>query len=300
LIEEGIVTEILKNIEELADDKEDYNNAQTLTERLSKIDQSLENFKIRKETYLSDQYMLKYVINSTKNEIEIYNENANIIEHNNALNNQINGSINPEIMSIKMQLLDKEKAIRTLIGDVKVLETKLEDLHLKLKEVDELEAKARIYSLYMDAIGRDGIPYEIIGKTIPLLEDEINALLAQIVEFRVSLEVDGKNINSRISYDDERIWPLENGSGMERFVSGLAIRVALLNASNLPKPNLLVIDEGFAALDAEHLNSIQTLFNMMKPQFDFMIIISHLESMRDMVDHIIEIKKEDGYSSINI
>jgi DNA repair exonuclease SbcCD ATPase subunit len=39
---------------------------------------------------------------------------------------------------------------------------------------------------------------------------------------------------------------------------------------------------------------------MMKPQFDFMIIISHLESMRDMVDHIIEIKKEDGYSSINI
>ena len=300
LIEEGIVTEILKNIEELADDKDDYNNAQTLTERLNKINQSLENFKIRKETYLSDQYMLKYVINSTKNEIEIHNEHANAIAHNDELNNQINGLINPEIVSIKMQLLDKEKVVRTLIGDVKVLETKLEELFLKLKEVNELEAKQRIYSLYMGAIGRDGIPYEIIGKTIPLLEDEINAMLSQIVEFRVGLEVDGKNINSRISYDDERIWPLENGSGMERFVSGLAIRVALLNASNLPKPNLLVIDEGFAALDADHLNSIQTLFNMMKPQFDFMIIISHLESMRDMVDHIIEIKKEDGYSSINI
>jgi exonuclease SbcC len=86
---------------------------------------------------------------------------------------------------------------------------------------------------------------------------------------------------------------------MERFISSLAIRVALLNASNMPKPNFLIIDEGFATLDAEVIHSMQTLFGILKTHFEFIMIISHLDAMRDMVDKIIEIKKEDGYSSIN-
>jgi DNA repair exonuclease SbcCD ATPase subunit len=87
---------------------------------------------------------------------------------------------------------------------------------------------------------------------------------------------------------------------MERFVSSLAIRVALMNASNLPKPNMLIIDEGFGALDAEHLHSMQTLFNILKTHFDCILIISHLETARDMVDSLIEIRKEDGYSYVSV
>jgi DNA repair exonuclease SbcCD ATPase subunit len=87
---------------------------------------------------------------------------------------------------------------------------------------------------------------------------------------------------------------------MERFVSSLAIRVALMNASNLPKSNFLIIDEGFGVLDAEHLHSMQTLFNLLKTHFDFILIVSHLETARDMVDNLIEIKKEDGYSQISV
>jgi DNA repair exonuclease SbcCD ATPase subunit len=152
----------------------------------------------------------------------------------------------------------------------------------------------------LSAIGRDGIPYEIISKTIPNIQTEINNLLSQIVDFVVTLEVDGKNINAKLTYDFDRIWPLENSSGMERFVTSLAIRVALMNASNLPKPNFLMIDEGFGALDTEHLQSMQTLFNLLKTQFDFILIVSHLDTARDMVDNLIEIRKEDGYSQISV
>jgi DNA repair exonuclease SbcCD ATPase subunit len=116
----------------------------------------------------------------------------------------------------------------------------------------------------------------------------------------VALEVDGKNINGKLTYDYDRIWPLENSSGMERFVSSLAIRIALMNASNLPKSNFMIIDEGFGVLDAEHMHSMQTLFNLLKTHFDFILIVSHLETARDMVDNLIEIKKEDGYSQISI
>ena len=104
---------------------------------------------------------------------------------------------------------------------------------------------------------KDGLPYKLISKTIPSIEAEINSILSQIVTFSIALDVDGKNFGGRIVYDHERSWPLENSSGMERFISSLAIRVALLKASNLPKSNFLIIDEGMGSLDTEFLHGMQ-------------------------------------------
>jgi DNA repair exonuclease SbcCD ATPase subunit len=113
----------------------------------------------------------------------------------------------------------------------------------------------------------------------------------------MQLEMDGKNINAHIVYDDQR-WSLELCSGMERFISGLAIRIALINISNLPRPNFLVIDEGFGTLDNENLTSLYMLFSYLKTQFDFVMVISHIDSMRDVVDTLMEIKKEEGFSKV--
>jgi len=48
------------------------------------------------------------------------------------------------------------------------------------------------------------------------------------------------------------------------------------------------------------MHSMQTLFNLLKTHFDFILIVSHLDTARDMVDHLIEIRKEDGYSQISV
>jgi len=61
----------------------------------------------------------------------------------------------------------------------------------------------------------------------------------------------------------------------------------------------MIIDEGLGTLDVENLGSMHTLFNILKTQFDFLIVISHLDAVRDMVDSLIEIKREDGFSYIN-
>ena len=86
---------------------------------------------------------------------------------------------------------------------------------------------------------------------------------------------------------------------MEAFISSLAIRVALLKASNLPKSNFLIVDEGMGTLDSEYLHGMQLLFDMLKDEFEFIIIISHLDNARDMVDNIIEITQKDGFSYIS-
>jgi DNA repair exonuclease SbcCD ATPase subunit len=86
---------------------------------------------------------------------------------------------------------------------------------------------------------------------------------------------------------------------MEKFISSLAIRTSLINITSLPRPNFLAIDEGFGVLDSENLNNMYLLFDYLKSQFGFVLCISHIDAMRDIVDSLIEIKKVSGYSKIN-
>jgi len=85
---------------------------------------------------------------------------------------------------------------------------------------------------------------------------------------------------------------------MEKFISSLAIRTSLINVSNLPRPNFLAIDEGFGVLDSENLSSMYMLFDYLKSQFGFVMCISHIETMRDVVDKLIEINQLKGYSKM--
>jgi DNA repair exonuclease SbcCD ATPase subunit len=59
------------------------------------------------------------------------------------------------------------------------------------------------------------------------------------------------------------------------------------------------VDEGLGTLDSENLQSAFLLFSYLKTQFDFIILISHLDIARDFVDKIMEIKKKDGFSYLN-
>jgi DNA repair exonuclease SbcCD ATPase subunit len=232
-------------------------------------------------------------------DIELFLTNEENIKHNRMIDEYIS-HVEYDIAVNKKAMDRLEKQLREFHGEIKVLEASKSDILNQIKEAEELEDTYEAYKYYMEAVGRDGIPYELMSRAIPAIESEINNILTQIVEFTISLEVDGKNILGKLNYDHERIWPLENSSGMERFISSLAIRVALLNASNLPKPNFMIIDEGLGTLDPENLSSMGTMMGILKSQFDFIMLISHLDTARDMVDKVIEIKREDGFSYINV
>jgi DNA repair exonuclease SbcCD ATPase subunit len=243
------------------------------------------------------QELLEHQLDNVESDIEKYYENEDTI--------QKNKNIELEIRSIEISKTSIESEIKSLSKDISGLNSSIAQLHSfvegikqKMNDVKELEEKNRLYTYYLDAVKRDGIPYELISKALPVIETEVNNILAQVVDFGCVMEVDGKSINAKIVYDNQE-WPLEMCSGMEKFVSGLAIRVALINICNLPRPNFLVIDEGFGTLDADNLSSLFMMMQYLKTQFDFIWMISHLEQMRDIVDGLIEIKKEDGFSKID-
>jgi exonuclease SbcC len=229
-------------------------------------------------------------------DIERYHANETNIQNNERLNDEIE-DVRIELGKVTKDLREINSSLLTLNGDVVKTNAYIKSVTDKMEEAKVLEEQFQIYEYYLDAVKRDGVSYELIAKALPVIEGEVNNILQQIVEFGIVFDMSGKNVNARIVYEDQS-WPLEMCSGMEKFISGLAIRVALINVCNLPRPNFLVVDEGFGTLDSDNLQSIFMMFDYLKTQFDFINIISHLDAMRDVVDTLVEIKKVDGFSQI--
>jgi len=297
--QEDAVSEIKQQMEPLVDKVNLCAYYEKLQNEIQQLQKKASGLELEIQKLITSIEKCDRTREQIEKDIELHKINEESIQHNLSIDKQIN-VLNKEVSANTKKLDEHEKQHREVHGEIKVLEATKKDILDKIAEATELENKFQAYKWYMDAVGRDGIPYELMTRAIPNIESEINNLLSQVVDFTISLRVEGKNIIGRLNYDHERIWPLENSSGMERFISSLAIRVALMNASNLPKSNFLLIDEGLGALDAENLGSMHTLLNTLKSQFDFMILISHLDAVRDMVDKVIEIKREDGYSYISV
>ena len=313
------ITNIRNTIDEL------NNNSSSITEEMDSVKNQLNNLKSDYDGFISakglsdshqklnlELHSVKNNIDKSKNQLNTMNVQLKTIEtqfeeldrYSNDLitNKTIDDKIKidkEKLQEIKKELNDLNETKMDLHSSIKVKEASRSNIIEQLNEIAEIEKEFEAYRYYMDAVGKDGIPYQLISKTIPVIEGEINNILSQIVPFSIALDVDGKNFGGRIVYDHERSWPLENSSGMERFISSLAIRVALLKVSNLPKSNFLIIDEGMGSLDSEYLHGMQLMFDLLKAQFDYVIVISHLDNIRDMVDNIVEIKKVNGYSRIN-
>jgi DNA repair exonuclease SbcCD ATPase subunit len=266
------------------------NDFNLLTSNISKVDSEQKLTTERKKNLISQLAIIEDKIN-------LYHEQEKDVVFNKLLQQDINTN-QDDSESISLYLDDLDDKLQNLNGEIKVLEANRRNILTNIKKVEELEGKYAAYQYYLDAIKRDGIPYELISKALPTVEGAVNDILAQIVDFSMILQMDGKNVNCFIVYDDDNVWPLELSSGMERFISSLAMRIGLINISNLPAANFLAIDEGWGTMDSDNLNSVYSLFQYLKSQFQFTMIVSHIDSMRDAVDTLLEIKKENSFSNV--
>jgi len=115
-------------------------------------------------------------------DIELHRSNKENIEYNIEIDERID-HIQYDITTSKKKADHMEKVVRDLHGEIKVLEATKTDIMNQIKEAEELEATYEAYKYYMEAVGRDGIPYDLMSKAIPNIEAEINNILSQIVDF---------------------------------------------------------------------------------------------------------------------
>ena len=124
-------------------------------------------------------------------------------------------------------------------------------------------------------------------------------ILQGVTGFTVELETKpGSNdMQVYINYGDSRRI-IEGGAGMEKMMASLAIRVALINVSSLPKTDLLIIDEGFGALDDMNVESCNRLLSSLKKWFRNILVISHVDAVKDGVDNVLDITQKNKNSKV--
>jgi DNA repair exonuclease SbcCD ATPase subunit/predicted MPP superfamily phosphohydrolase len=292
------ISKLAGHIEMEEKPKEKLSALKAIKQSLMESERTLVNQERELEQFKWKIHKCRDDIKTSKSELKKALKQKDNIIFNERKNNEIN-EIRDEITTVNLDLSQLDSNLLSLSGKLKMAEKSRQDAQNGIDRLKELEQQYQGYEYYQKAIQRDGVPYQLITKALPQIESEINNILNQIVDFTMILHTDGKNINAHIVYDDDNFWPLELTSGMEKFISSLAIRTSLINVSNLPRPNFLAIDEGFGVLDSDNLNSMYMLFDYLKSQFSFIMCISHIDAMRDIVDKLIEIKKVSGYSEID-
>ena len=230
-------------------------------------------------------------------QIEIYHRNEVAVENNVKVQSKVN-AFRTTLTKLDVQFQRQHQSLLEISGKRELFKSTIQTVTKTLAEVSSMETELEHYQHYLAAVGRDGIPYQVICNTVPEIEKEVNNILSQVVDYTIQFETDGKNVVPYVVYEYGR-WPIELTSGYERFVASVAIRVALTNISNLPKTTFLALDEGFGTLDADNLASMYTLFSFLKNNFDFVLVISHLDALKDAVDKQIEIKREGNFSFVN-
>jgi len=278
--------------------QEESDQLTKLQEDLKTTNSAIDRFELQLQILENDLQTKESELETNAERQELYFKNKSAIETNKTIDETID-STKSLIDSITSKLKTITEQIKSKHGEIEVAKTKKKHALEQLEKYKQLETEYKAFEYYLSSVKRDGIPYDLISKAIPKIEAEINNVLNQVVDFNMVLNTDGKNINGYIIYDEDNFWPLELTSGMERFISSLAIRIALINVSALPRPNFIAIDEGWGSLDAEHISAVVNLFEYFRTKFDFSIIISHVDTMRDMVDNLIEVNKTQGFSQIS-
>ena len=227
-----------------------------------------------------------------------YEENKEAIENLESLVTDLN-SCHYSIEQTKDNIDSCETSTLKLVKLLGSQEQKLQNLKEQKQEYQDLQTEFAAYDLYMRCMHPNGIAYDVIKKKIPVINSEIAKVLANIVEFEVFFEATGNKFDILIKHPqyDER--PIEMASGAEKSLSAMAIRLALLGVSSLPTGDLFILDEPGTALDEDNMSGFIQILELIKVYFKNVLLISHLDSLKDCVDMQIVIDKKAGYAKVN-
>ena len=213
---------------------------------------------------------------------------------------------NTEVVSIRSKIEELTKLIKSsdeirmnlatqrgkLLSDIEKLSTERSARDVILKSM-------KTYEIISGAFSKKGIPLIITRSQLPVINAEISKILHGIVDFSVELENDDESDASEIyiNYGDSRRI-IELCSGMEKTIASIALRVALVNVSSMSKSDMFIIDEGFGTLDDAGVEACNRLLTSLKKFFRLILVITHVDGIKDVADHILEITKNEKDSKM--
>ena len=274
---------------------ENYNN--TIIQK-NNIEIEKRDNKVSIEKQYAKIKSYRDTLRGTTEKIGLYEEKKDLIKNIESLISARN-EVERGTAKVKAEISEVEESINLHHRQLGSMEQKVEDLKQKREELNEIREEYAAFDLFMRCTHSNGIAYDIIKKRLPVINSEVAKVLSNIVDFDVFFQEDGRKLDILIKHPSHDARPIEMGSGAEKTVAAMAIRLALLSVSSLPKGNIFILDEPGTALDADNMEGFIRILQLIKMYFKTVILISHVDSLKDIVDVEITIDKKDGFARVS-
>ena len=183
---------------------------------------------------------------------------------------------------------------------IKTCDEKIDNNKKIIIKIKEEEEKERIYKIYMEAFGKNGLSKIIMKTMMPLINSELQRLMEDSCYFKLVININDKNDVEFLMIDNstgiEKL--MVSGSGYERTIASLALRSVLSKVCSLPKPNVVVFDEVFGKISNDNLEMVSEFFIKIKDYFEKIFVITHNPMVSQWADTIVKIKKENNISKV--
>jgi len=281
----------------------------TLMQDLSRKEQSFvqlkkefdeyEKNKLVKEKYEISVESCDLKMSALKDKLKRWEEIQDKIQENQKIDGQLIKA------DLRLEELEREKMkINSVISGNKILisslNEKIENNKKMIVKIKEEEEKEKIYKIFLEAYGKNGVSKIIMKTMMPLINSELQRLMEDSCYFKLEIKINDKNEVEFLMIDNstgiEKL--MTSGSGYEKTIASLALRSVLTKICTLPKPNLVVMDEVFGKISNENLEMVSEFFIKIKDYFEKVFVISHNPLINNWSDNVVKIKKENNISKV--
>jgi len=210
-------------------------------------------------------------------------------------------NIHKEIERNASELMKERKINQEISNNLLILGENLKDMEKKIQEYVIKEDDNKIIDALIETVDKKGLIDHILSNTVmPKIENDVNELLDRISDYRIRIEYDNGNFKIYKIINNEST-NIRTISGYEKFVCNLCFKLALNTGfNNFLKTKFLIIDEAFTSCDDNSINNkLPMLFNYIRENYKFAIVITHEERIKSNFDKQIEVVKlRNGNSQI--
>ena len=259
-----------------------------------------EKNKLIKEKYELSVERFQLMIDSLKTKLERYSEvQDKIVENNKTDGLLIKAGIRIDELEGEKKTI--ENSITNNKFTITTLTFKINSNLETIRKIAEEAERERIYKIYLEIFGKNGVTKLIMKTMMPLINSELQRLLEDSCHFRLEVKINDKNEVDFLMIDNNTQVekPMSSGSGYERTIASLALRAVLSKICSLPRANVVVFDEVFGKISNDNLEMVSEFFSKIKEYFEKIFVITHNPLVTNWADNVVRIRKEENISYVS-
>lgn len=221
--------------------------------------------------------------------------------------------VNQKLNKTRSDLNNKQGEYGAAAESIKRIKKIKHDYNQSKRQFKETKTQRGIFEELFIAFGKNGVQSMIIESAVPEIEDSANQLLGKMSDGKMNIQLktkkekktDGNLIDTLdiLIEDENGIRNYEMFSGGEAYRINFSIRIALsklLANRTGAKLQFLVVDEGFGTQDFAGREYLIQAINSISDDFKKIIVITHIQDLKDMFPSRIEITKDLNGSNFKV